>query len=50
MSTMNELIFIQQDVLPALMRGLKVTFLLIIPSGVCGLVIGITGTGGSRPL
>jgi polar amino acid transport system permease protein len=38
---MHELIFIQQDVLPALMRGLKVSLLLIIPSGICGLVIGV---------
>jgi polar amino acid transport system permease protein len=38
---MDELIFIQQDVLPALMRGLKVSLLLIIPSGICGLVIGV---------
>ena len=38
---MNELTFIQQEVLPALMRGLKISLLLIIPSGVCGLVIGV---------
>ena len=38
---MDELTFIQQEVLPALMRGLKVSLLLIVPSGVCGLVIGV---------
>jgi polar amino acid transport system permease protein len=38
---MNEFLFIQQDVLPALMRGLKVSMMLIIPSGVCGLVLGV---------
>jgi len=38
---MNELTFIQQEVLPALMRGLKISLLLIIPSGLCGLVIGV---------
>lgn len=38
---MDELIFIKQDVLPALMDGLKVSLLLILPSGLCGLIIGI---------
>ena len=38
---MNELIFIQQDVLPALMKGLEVSMMLIIPSGLCGLVLGV---------
>jgi polar amino acid transport system permease protein len=38
---MNELLFIQHDVLPALMRGLKVSMMLIIPSGICGLVLGV---------
>ena len=38
---MNELLFIQQDVLPALMKGLKVSIQLIVPSGLCGLVLGI---------
>ena len=38
---MNELTFIQQEVLPALMKGLKVSLLLIVPSGICGLVIGV---------
>jgi polar amino acid transport system permease protein len=38
---MEELIFIQQDVLPALMKGLQVSILLILPSGICGLVLGI---------
>ena len=38
---MDELTFIQQDVLPALMRGLKISLLLIVPSGVCGLALGV---------
>ena len=38
---MNELLFIQQDVLPALMRGLEISMLLILPSGLCGLVLGV---------
>ena len=38
---MNEVIFIQQDVLPALIKGVKVSMLLILPSGLCGLVLGI---------
>jgi len=37
---MDELIFIEQEVLPALMRGLRVSLLLIVPSAACGLVIG----------
>lgn len=38
---MDELIFIERDVLPSLMRGLKISLLLILPSGVCGLAIGV---------
>ena len=38
---MDELIFIQQDVLPALMKGLEVSMMLIIPSGLCGLALGV---------
>ncbi|MFB3886745.1 MAG: amino acid ABC transporter permease [Thermodesulfobacteriota bacterium] len=38
---MNELNFIQHDVLPALMKGLKVSMLLILPSGLCGLMLGV---------
>jgi polar amino acid transport system permease protein len=37
----DELIFIKQEVLPALMGGLKVSLLLILPSAVCGLAIGV---------
>lgn len=38
---MEELLFIQQDVMPALFRGLSVSILLIIPSALCGLTVGI---------
>ena len=38
---MSELLFIQQDVLPSLMKGLNVSLLLILPSGLCGLVLGV---------
>lgn len=38
---MEELIFIRDEVLPALMRGLKTSLLLIGPSAVCGLCIGV---------
>src|SRR4030043_850755 len=38
---MNELIFVQQDVLPALMKGLEVSMMLILPSGLCGVVLGV---------
>ncbi len=38
---MEELLFIQQDVMPALIRGLWVSIQLIIPSALCGLIIGI---------
>jgi polar amino acid transport system permease protein len=39
---MGELQFIQQEVIPALTRGLLVSMQLIVPSGVFGLVIGVT--------
>jgi polar amino acid transport system permease protein len=41
----EELFFIQEEVLPALMRGLLVSIQLIIPSGLAGLVIGIAVAG-----
>lgn len=44
---MEELFFIQEEVVPALLRGLLVSIQLIIPSGLAGLVIGMT-VGGLR--
>jgi polar amino acid transport system permease protein len=41
LGAMNELIFIQHEVLPELFRGLRVSMLLIVPSALCGLTIGI---------
>ena len=38
---MEELLFIRMEVLPALFRGLWVSIQLIIPSALCGLLIGI---------
>ena len=38
---MEELFFIQQDVLPALFKGLWVSIQLIVPSALCGLIGGI---------
>ncbi|MBN2514722.1 MAG: amino acid ABC transporter permease [Deltaproteobacteria bacterium] len=38
---MEELLFIQQDVLPPLFRGLLVSIKLIVPSALLGLIIGI---------
>jgi polar amino acid transport system permease protein len=38
---MEELLFIRQEVSPALLRGLWVSLQLIVPSAVCGVVIGI---------
>jgi len=38
---MEEMLFIRQEVAPALLRGLWVSLQLIVPSAVCGLVIGI---------
>jgi polar amino acid transport system permease protein len=44
---MEELFFIQEEVVPALLRGLLVSIQLIIPSGLAGLVIGMA-VGGLR--
>lgn len=38
---MEELLFIRQEVAPALLQGLWVSIQLIVPSAVCGLFIGI---------
>ncbi|HEU19746.1 MAG TPA: amino acid ABC transporter permease [Deltaproteobacteria bacterium] len=38
---MEELFFIQHDVIPALWRGLLVSIRLIVPSAICGLIIGV---------
>ncbi len=38
---MEELLFIRMEVLPSLFRGLWVSIQLIIPSALCGLLIGI---------
>lgn len=38
---MEEMLFIHHDVIPALWRGLIVSVELIIPSALCGLLIGI---------
>ncbi|MBN2687176.1 MAG: amino acid ABC transporter permease [Deltaproteobacteria bacterium] len=38
---MEEVLFIQHDVIPALWRGMIVSVELIIPSALCGLLIGI---------
>ncbi|NLI33125.1 MAG: amino acid ABC transporter permease [Deltaproteobacteria bacterium] len=38
---MEELLFLQREILPALFKGLKVSILLIVPSAFCGLCIGI---------
>ncbi|MFZ7110854.1 MAG: amino acid ABC transporter permease [Desulfatiglandales bacterium] len=38
---MEELFFIQQDVLPSLFRGLWVSIQLIVPSAICGLIGGV---------
>lgn len=38
---MEELLFIRQEVAPALLEGLWMSILLIIPSAVCGLILGI---------
>jgi polar amino acid transport system permease protein len=44
---METLLFFQQEVLPAFLKGLRVSILLIVPSAVIGLVIGIV-TGALR--
>jgi polar amino acid transport system permease protein len=38
---MEELLFIRQEVAPELLKGLWVSIQLIVPSAICGLVIGI---------
>jgi polar amino acid transport system permease protein len=40
---METLLFFQQEVIPAFLKGLWVSILLILPSAVVGLVIGILG-------
>ena len=51
---MEELIFLRYELLPALLRGMVVSIELIIPSAICGLIIGIIiGTArvyGNKPL
>jgi polar amino acid transport system permease protein len=44
---METLLFFQQEVIPAFLKGLRVSILLILPSAVIGLVIGIV-TGALR--
>jgi len=44
---METLLFFQQEVIPAFLKGLRVSILLILPSAVIGLVIGIL-TGALR--
>ncbi len=38
---MEQMLFFQHEILPAFLKGLKVSILLIVPSAVCGLGIGI---------
>jgi polar amino acid transport system permease protein len=38
---MKELVYIQHTVLPSLMQGLGVSLLLILPSAVCGICLGV---------
>ena len=38
---MEELFFVQHEVLPALFRGLLISVELIIPSALCGIIIGV---------
>ncbi len=38
---MDEFLFIRSDVLPAFMKGLQVSLLLIVPSAIFGLCIGV---------
>lgn len=51
---MEELGFIHYEVMPALLEGLWISILLIIPSACCGVLIGITAGAlrvyGSRPV
>ena len=44
---METLLFFQEEVIPAFLKGLRVSILLILPSAVIGLVIGIV-TGALR--
>jgi polar amino acid transport system permease protein len=44
---METLLFFQQEVIPAFLKGLRVSILLILPSGVIGLGIGVV-TGALR--
>jgi polar amino acid transport system permease protein len=44
---METLLFFQQEVIPAFLKGLRVSILLILPSAVIGIVIGIV-TGALR--
>jgi len=44
---METLLFFQQEVIPAFLKGLRVSILLILPSAVIGLVIGLV-TGALR--
>ena len=38
---MEELLFIRQEVAPELLKGLWVSIQLIVPSAICGLIIGV---------
>ena len=38
---MEEIVYIQHTVFPALMQGLGVSILLIIPSAICGICLGV---------
>jgi polar amino acid transport system permease protein len=38
---MEQLLFIQNEVLPAFLKGLRVSILLMVPSAICGLCLGI---------
>jgi polar amino acid transport system permease protein len=38
---MGELLFFENEVLPAFLKGLRVSIALIVPSAICGLCIGV---------
>ena len=38
---MEELVYIQQTVLPSLIQGLGISVLLILPSAICGICLGV---------
>jgi polar amino acid transport system permease protein len=38
---MDQVFFIQHEILPAFLKGLRVSILLIVPSAICGLGIGV---------